>query len=889
MSSQYQYQGRGIPAIFLLTTLVIGDLSSLQVPYFQALPALAQQPLTDIQDHWAKTCIETLALQGIIKGYSEDNTFRPNAPVNRAELAVMLRRAFSNAPKVREPMRFIDIPSSFWAATQIQEAYQTGFMSAFNGSIFNATVEVTRLQALLAFSNGLKYQPTQPVETTLTRTFTDASDIPEGVRSAIAAATEQWIVVNYPDVSRLNPNQPVTRAEIAAFICQAKFGTERALLSSEYIARIPAMVESPSVVASPAPTPPTLPPPIRQTPATVPSPAPQPTAPIIAKAATVQAELSSDLDAEGKPIFTIKIIRNGDLIFNQPLSWVDLLSQADPNLVGVPVIAPGQFVGSNVVDLNGDGEPEVLVDFQTVREDPNCCHYSFIYEYDPNGNTYQITPHFWGTVSYELQDLRRDRMLEFVSVDSRFADQFTSYLESRYPLRVWQYRQGEMLDVTRNYLAEINTHAAQLWLEANEGLNQNREVKGILAAYLANKYLLGQGQDGWLLLQQVYRSRDRETFFSELRRWLEITGYITSENNDQGNLPQVTLVGDRQPVRTPAPPAEITETDTVDTTIETNGDATETDENDTTVAVTSDSATEELPRLFQRLVENTTTPILSLAISPDGRVLATSVGKNIKLWNLETGTLLKTLSGHAGDVRSVAFSPDGQLLASGSGDGTVRVWSVGAGQLRRAFWHSGWVTTVAFNQAGTTVIGCSFSQGIKMWSVETGTLLHTLNGSNPMALSVQQQILASNSDTRQVQLWDITTGKLQGTVTLPLSSEAKLRAMSVSEDGNTLAVAVTGTHSIFLVHLPTQTVRHTLTGHLDVINTLALSPDGNTLASSSQDGTIKLWEVNTGKLLHTLVGGGAISFSPDGNFFVGVHQNQNIQVWRSQDWVRVSN
>jgi WD40 repeat protein len=69
--------------------------------------------------------------------------------------------------------------------------------------------------------------------------------------------------------------------------------------------------------------------------------------------------------------------------------------------------------------------------------------------------------------------------------------------------------------------------------------------------------------------------------------------------------------------------------------------------------------------------------VTSVAFSPDGRLLASgSYDKTIKLWDVATGSLVRTLSGHTDDVYSVAFSPDGRLLASGSGDETIRLWDI---------------------------------------------------------------------------------------------------------------------------------------------------------------------------------------------------------------------
>jgi WD40 repeat protein len=69
--------------------------------------------------------------------------------------------------------------------------------------------------------------------------------------------------------------------------------------------------------------------------------------------------------------------------------------------------------------------------------------------------------------------------------------------------------------------------------------------------------------------------------------------------------------------------------------------------------------------------------VASIAFSPDGRTLASGKGNHtVQLWDVPTGRLKGTLTGHSLSVTSVAFSPDGETLASGSNDGTVRLWHV---------------------------------------------------------------------------------------------------------------------------------------------------------------------------------------------------------------------
>lgn len=175
---------------------------------------------SDIQNHWAQGCIRQLFVRGFISGYP-DNTFRPNAPVTRAEFAAFLRRAFANMPLVRNAITFTDVPSNHWAIAAIQTAYQTGFLSGYPDRSFKPNQPISRVQVLVALVSGLKYTVGTQDLAIVQKSYDDAGAIPSYALNAIAAATQKRLVVNYPNIKRLNPNQNATRAEIVAFICRA--------------------------------------------------------------------------------------------------------------------------------------------------------------------------------------------------------------------------------------------------------------------------------------------------------------------------------------------------------------------------------------------------------------------------------------------------------------------------------------------------------------------------------------------------------------------------------------------------------------------------------------------------------------------------------------------
>jgi hypothetical protein len=178
-----------------------------------------------------------------------------------------------------------------------------------------------------------------------------------------------------------------------------------------------------------------------------------------------------------------------------------------------------------VRDLNGDKEPEVILDFFTGGA--HCCSYSLIYQYDADQKQYVESRAFWGNLNYRLKDLDGDGKLEFMTGNDSFAYAFTSYAGSGFPIQIFNFDNGKMTDVTRKYPKQVYNDAYRYWRIYQQVIAEDAttDVKGILAAYLADKYLLGQQEDGWKRLREVYRGSDREEYFAKLRDFLEKAGY----------------------------------------------------------------------------------------------------------------------------------------------------------------------------------------------------------------------------------------------------------------------------------------------------------------------------------------------------------------------------
>ncbi len=186
-------------------------------------------------DYWAYPFIMALAQRGIITGFG-DRTFRPQAPVTRAEFAAMTQRAFDRSGQGGS-VSYNDIPSGFWATSAIQSATKTGFLKGYPGDVFQPKQQIPRVQVLVALASGLGLKAASDPSQVLGR-FQDAQQIPNWATKQVSAATNAGLVVNHPNQNQLNPGRDATRAETAAFIYQALAEAGKVeKVQSQYIVR----------------------------------------------------------------------------------------------------------------------------------------------------------------------------------------------------------------------------------------------------------------------------------------------------------------------------------------------------------------------------------------------------------------------------------------------------------------------------------------------------------------------------------------------------------------------------------------------------------------------------------------------------------------------------
>ena len=189
-----------------------------------------------------------------------------------------------------------------------------------------------------------------------------------------------------------------------------------------------------------------------------------------------------------------------------------------------------------VRDLDDDGEPEVLLDLYTGGA--HCCSYTQIYGYHAATNAYRRVKGSWGDYGYDLADLNKDGRPEFNGRDFRFAAAFTAYAASGAPPMIFSYDGSRLVNVTRRFRSVIKANLRD-YLKLYKRIRRDPDVpdvRGFLAAYVADKYLLGQSDTAFDLVNAALRRGELKAlegdtspagkrYISVLRKSLRRWGY----------------------------------------------------------------------------------------------------------------------------------------------------------------------------------------------------------------------------------------------------------------------------------------------------------------------------------------------------------------------------
>ncbi|AFZ18948.1 WD40 repeat domain-containing protein [Allocoleopsis franciscana] len=301
----------------------------------------------------------------------------------------------------------------------------------------------------------------------------------------------------------------------------------------------------------------------------------------------------------------------------------------------------------------------------------------------------------------------------------------------------------------------------------------------------------------------------------------------------------------------------------------------------------------------------------AIAISADGKTLVSGgQDKAIKIWDLSTGELKKTLQSDSGEIEALAIAPDGKTVVSGSGDLMVRIWDITSNQRPRMLkGHSYRVNQIEIASDGKTIISRTYNE-IKVWDLVTGHLKATLPKLSATDQEIGSLVIKNNSPYfrpltispdgkralvelgNKLIMWDLATNEQK--ILQKKAAFESIGSARISIDGQTVVTTSSSSKPVVLKvrDLKTGTVK----AHRRVISSPSQSSLNIVLSRTQATGTaevediisstkegLTVWNLQTAELEAILETQqmSHLVVSPDGKLLAGITgdaDNRNTQI-----------
>ncbi|KAJ4468761.1 quinon protein alcohol dehydrogenase-like superfamily [Lentinula aciculospora] len=258
--------------------------------------------------------------------------------------------------------------------------------------------------------------------------------------------------------------------------------------------------------------------------------------------------------------------------------------------------------------------------------------------------------------------------------------------------------------------------------------------------------------------------------------------------------------------------------------------------------------------------------ISSLAVSPSGEWLAFGASHlgQLLVWEWQSESYILKQQGHFLDLNTLTYSPDGQTVATGGDDGKLKIWSMQSSFCFVTFSeHSAPVTGVAFARYGTNVVfSASLDGTVRAYDLVRYRNFRTFTSPSPVqftciAVDPSGEVVAAGStDTYEIFLWSVQTGKLLDILT---GHEAPVSTLEFCPEGTNQLASGSWDRSVRVWNVFGRSrASEALTLNADVLS-LAWRPDGKELAVSTLDGQITFFDVAQSKQTNVINGRNDIS------------------------------